>query len=129
INVLWIKIEFQAFQKFFGIFVVFAALHKRQQKFFDRPAKFVNVLVVLFAELVLFVTPMRGDAFFSDTMHLFGSDLNLKWLPRVADNGRMKGLIQIVPRNGYPVLKTLGNGRPDIVYDTECEVAVLSVVF
>lgn len=40
----------------------------------------------------------------------------------------MKGLVQIISRNRYPVLKTLRNRRPDVVNDTESEITILPVI-
>ena len=109
---------------------MFGALHKRQKKLFYRFSQHIQTFVLFFlSEIALLIFPVCSHALFGDMMHLLGPDLHLEWLATVADHRRMQRLIQVVPRDRYPVLKTLWNGRPDVVYDAHRKITIFTIVF
>ncbi len=66
---------------------------------------------------------MRGDAFFRDSVHFLGANLNFKGLPPVDDRG-VQRLIEIGARHRDVVFETAGHGTPDVMDDAECGIAV-----
>jgi len=106
------------------------ALDQGKQKLLNSLAQLVEALVlVLFAEFAFLIFPMGGNALLGNAVHFLGPDLDLEGLAAITDNRRMQRLVQIVPRDRYPVLKTLGNRGPDVVDNAHRQIAVLSIVF
>ena len=68
---------------------------------------------------------MRRDTIFRLAVHLIGADLNLKGLPRRADQGRMQRPVIVRLRHRDVILEPPGHGRIHLVNDAERGVAVL----
>ena len=71
----------------------------------------------------IFVDRVRGDAVFRDLVHLVRADLNFEGLAGM-NHGRVQGLIQIGPRHRDVVLKTPGDGPPELVHCAERAVTI-----
>src|SRR6266581_1233745 len=81
------------------------------------------LVVILGRRLCGFVSPVCGNAFLRDAMHILRADLHLEGLAAVKHGG-MQRLIKIGPGDGDVVLEAAGNGTPDVVNDAKSRVAV-----
>src|SRR5262249_38791425 len=73
----------------------------------------------------LFILPMCGNALFGDPVHVVGPDLDFEGLAAIANNGSMKGLIEILARDRNHVLEPARYRLPGGMDDTEGGVAIL----
>jgi hypothetical protein len=56
------------------------------------------------------VLPVGGDAFFGDSMHLFGADLDFELVAAGGDEGGVEALVAVGPGHGDEVLDATGDG-------------------
>ena len=72
----------------------------------------------------LFITPVGGDAVFSDAVHVPGTDLHLEGDAVVRDQGGVDGLVHVLLGHGDVVLEAAGDGLPHGVDDAQAFVAL-----
>ena len=70
------------------------------------------------------VLPVRGDALFSDAMHLLGADLDFKLVAARRDERGVQRLVEVRPRHGDEVLDAPRHGPPLRVQQAEHRVAL-----
>src|ERR1043166_106499 len=78
--------------------------------------------------LPFFVLPMRGNAFFSDVMHLFSANLNLKRLNVGPDNRSMQRLVKIIAGGSNPVFDASRPGLPIVVAHGQLRVTIANFI-
>ena len=67
---------------------------------------------------------MGGDAFFGDTMHLLGADLDFKLVAAGRDERGVNALVAVGPGHADEVLDTAGHGRPFCMEEAEDRPAI-----
>ena len=121
VNILGIKIELQRVDEFARVFHFL-------RPFDQRPQNLQCLIVIAWPALSLLVFPVRGDAFFGDHVHLFGSNLDLEGLALWADDRRVQGLIEIVSGRRDPILEPTWYGLPTCVNYAQCAITVTDFV-
>ena len=71
---------------------------------------------------------MGSNTILCGAVHLIGTDLDLKWLSVVADQGRMQGLIHILLRHGNIIFKTAWDRLIHLMDHTQGRITVLYAV-
>ena len=71
---------------------------------------------------------MSSNTVFRSTMHLFCSDLNLKWLTGWSDQCRMQRLIHIWLRHCDIIFETSRNRFVFLMDHTQCCITVLDII-
>ena len=74
------------------------------------------------------VLPMRRNAFFGDSVHVFRANLHLELVSALRDQRRVQRLIEIWPRHRDKVLDTPRHWPPDTVQQAQHGVAILDTL-
>src|SRR6478735_3568621 len=113
------EVDFHALQELDRILEV--ALEISQ---FAQPAEAFSILGIDAARDALFVLPVRGDAVFSNAVHLVGANLNFDALPARANHRGVQGLVHVGFGQRDVILETPGDRRPLGVHDAQGGIAI-----
>ena len=113
VDLVGIEVHLQAGEEFVGVRHLLLPL--------DELANPVEALFVAGGDDAVFglVFPVRGDALFSDAVHLFGADLHFELMAAFADDRGVEGLIAVGAGDGDEVLDAAGHGTPERVDQAE----------
>src|SRR5258707_627723 len=122
VDILWIEIEFQRVEKIARVLNLLRPLH-------EGPQRLQGIILVVRSPLIFFVLPMGSDPFFSNLVHLKGSDLDLERLPFCPNRRSVKRSVEIIPWGCNPILNSSRYWLPVVMYHAEGRIAVANLIW
>ena len=121
VDLFGIQVDLQRTEKIGRILHVLLQFHKMAQPR-DAP-----IFAIVSDQLAVLVFPVRCYAFFSDAMHVRGSNLYFERLP-AGDHRSVQRLVHIRPWHRDKILDAARNRHPDVVNDTKSRITILDAV-